>query len=297
VRRSRRGLSRSPRRRGVPTLIAGLASLALLCAAPAAVAQPGFCREDYSRDYAEPLHGMPGQHPPPEAELPFGPRNLSIFRPERTPVVLAGSNLGYRFASKNGGYRRLDLDWVVEIRLAAVDPDGRVRRVLAREQRRIGTIENLDPLDLTFPAPRPGYFRTELRVRSLRTGKSVAYKEYWRVLKRSVDIRIALSSTSPRRGETVLGRVENAGASNATAPVALALERYEGGAWLSVPQPPTPDSVMGTSWWLGPGENGTCHRYEIPADAVPGLYRFTNSVYAVQLQRRVTVTARFEVLP
>lgn len=253
--------------------------------------------ERYAHDYGERLGEMPRQNPPPEGELPFGPRNFSMYRPEWNPVVLEGSNLGYRFAAKNGEGRALHLDWALRAVLYSVDSDGRFKRVLAKKQRRVGIVGDLDQLALTFPAKHPGYYRIDVRIRDLERGRSVYYREHWRVLRRSVDIDLTVSAAGFRRGESVYSLVQNPGASRIFAPSYFDLQRYEGGGWVGVPQPLTPAAVMRTSWWIDPGASAPCHRYDIPADAMPGLYRFVAPVYAVELQREVTVTRSFEVEP
>lgn len=300
MRRSRRGPSGSPRRRWAPVCVAGVLLVALLCAAaPAAAAaeEPSFCVERYAHDYGERLGEMPRQDPPPEGELPFGPRNFSIYRPELTPVVLEGSNLGYRFAAKNGEGRTFHLGWTLRAVLNSVDSDGRFKRVLAKKQRRVDIVDDLDQLALTFPAKHSGHYRIDVRIRDLDSGKSVSYREHWRVLERSVDIDLTVSATHFHRGESVYGLVQNPGASRIFAPGYLDLQRYEGGGWVEVPQPLSPAAVMKEDWWIEPGENAPCHRYDVPADATPGLYRFVASAYAVELQRRVTVTQPFAVAP
>jgi hypothetical protein len=297
VTRSQRGPEGSLRRRLAPVWVAGVLLASLACASAAAAEAPPLCHERFARDYEAPLREMPQQNPPPEGELPFGPRNFSIFRPEWKPVVLQGSNLGYRFAAKNAQGRVLRLDWELSAVLRSVNREGHVMKILARRHHRVGDADNLDQLDLTFPADHAGYYRIDVRIKSFKSGQSVRYREYWRVLKRSVRIEIATSASSLHRGETIWGKVRNPGASRITAPVFLDLQRYEGSDWVGVEQPPSPASVMRPSWWLGPGENSTCHRYDVPADAVPGLYRFVDSVYATQLQRRVTVTAPFLAEP
>ena len=295
--RSRRGPEGSPRRRPAPIFLAGLLLASLVCAPLARAEAPALCHERHARDYEAPLREMPRQNPPPEGELPFGPRNFSIFRPEWKPVVLQGSNLGYRFAAKNAAGRELHLDWELAAVLRSVDREGHAKRVLNKRYHRIGDVADLEQLDLTFPADHAGYYRIDVRIKSFKSGQVVRYREHWRVLKRSVRIEIATTASSLHRGETIWGEIRNPGASRITAPLFLGLERYEGGGWVEVQQSPSPASVMTPSWWLDPGENGACHRYDVPVDAVPGLYRFVDSVYATQLQRRVTVTAPFLVEP
>lgn len=270
--------------------------MALVCAAGAAGAT-GFCKERYARDYAAPLREMPGLRPAPEGELPFGPRNLSLYLPDRAAVVLAGSALGYRLASKNPYARVLHLNWDVRATLRAVDRRGRVKRLVDQRQRRLGTVKGSDDLKFLFPAEHPGFYRVDIRFRRLGGARLGAFRDYFRVLERSVDVRLVASGSVFHPGETVYGHIENRGASRIVAPVFLALERYEAGGWVTVEQPVTPNSVRRPSWLLEPGEISGCHGFTVSAATPPGAYRFTVSPYLVELQDRRVRTAPFRVEP
>ena len=297
MRRSRRGPKGSPRRRWAPVCVAGAFLVALLCtAAPAAAAPPAFCLEPYARDYEAPLREMPRQDPPPEGELPFGPRNFVIHRIDRSPVALEGSRFGYRFGAKNESFRVLDLNWRARATALAVSPNGRVRRVVDSRQWRVRRVKDLDPLQIAFPAEHPGFFRIDLRLATLDGRKRASYREHFRVLRRSTDVAIRLNGESFRPGEAVFGLIENRGAGKIIVPGWLELERAEGAAWAKVPQPPSPEFVMRDRWWMWPGEAARCHRFDVPAGTAPGRYRFSASAYVVNEQRRRTIAAEFQVV-
>lgn len=300
--RSRRGPEGSLRRRPAPICLAGILLAGLLCA-PAAAAEavaaeaPAYCRERFVRDYEAPLREMPRRHPPPEGELPFGPRNFGIHRIDRTPLAFEGSRFGYRFGGKHEGARVLDLGWRAVAVARAVDRRGRARRVVGERRRQVGRIKDLEALEVAFPAEHPGFFRVDLRIATLDGRRHVAYRDYFRVLRRSNEVGIRVSAESVHPGEPVWGLLENPGAGRLSTRGHLDLERAEGDAWAPVTTPPTPRSVMGVRWIIGPGEVGWCQRFDVPADAAPGSYRFSAPVNLANTQKRVTVTEPFVVAP
>jgi len=292
----RRGPEASLRGRLAPICVAGLLLTSLGCASVASASAPSFCQERYVRDYAAPLSRMPHHRPPPEGELPFGPRNFGIHRIDRTPLALDGSRFGYRFGGKHEGARVLDLGWRATAVARAVDARGRVRRVVGERRWRAHRITDLDALEIAFPADHPGYFRVDLRIATLDGSRRVAYRDYFRVLRRSHDVGIKVSAESTRPGEAVWGALVNPGAGQVATRSYLDLERAEGEGWVRVPVPPSPGSVMAHHVLIGPGEAGLCQRFDVPADAIPGSYRFSAPVN-LDTRKRVRVTGPFVVAP
>lgn len=277
--------------------VAGIAVLTLFVCPAGAAAAADFCKQRFARDYEAPLREMPRRHPPPEGELPFGPRNLSIYSPEGTSVVLEGSAVGYRLASKNPYARVLHLNWSVRATLRAVDRRGRVKGVIDRRRRHLRTVKDQDHLKFLFAARHPGFYRVDIRFRRLGGARLGVYRGYFRVLRRSVDVSLVTSGSAFHPGETVYGHLENRGASRIVAPVYLGVERYENGSWAAVEQPLTPSSVRRPVWWLEPGEVSRCHGFPISAATLPGAYRFTVSPYLYELRDRRVRTAPFRVEP
>jgi hypothetical protein len=298
VTRSRRGPEGS-RRRLAPICLAAalLASLVCVPGLAAAAEAPSFCRERFVRDYEAPLREMPHLRPPPQGELPFGPRNFGIHRIDRTPLVLQGSRFGYRFGGKNEGSRVLDLRWRATAVARLVSREGRVRRVVGKRRWRVERVKDLEKLELAFPAEHAGFYRVDLRLATLGGRRHVAYRDYFRVLKRSNDVLIELSGDSVHRGEPVWGALEYPGAGNLTSRGYLEVEREEEGTWVPVPRPPSARSVAGWNWLLSSGEIGYCDRFDVPPDAAPGTYRFSTAVNLANTQKKVRVTAPFAVVP
>lgn len=262
-----------------------------------AASEPELCRGRVVRDDERPLERMPPEKPPPEGELPFGPRNLSMYALNfGAKVVLDGSHLGYRFAAKGGEGRVLHLGWDVKAVLSKVDRDGRVSSKLGTIRRRLGDVQGLELLQFSFPANAPGLFRIDISFDSLGGRKLAAFHEYFRVVPRRVKLRVAVSEAAFLPGETAYARVLNLG----TVPVALrpglAIDRAEGGEWATVARPAvSKESIEEFRWTLAGGEASPCVAFEVPADAVPGPYRFTSSALVYGRFQRRTLAETFEV--
>jgi hypothetical protein len=199
--------------RGKRGCVAAIALCALLALAPASAlaAVPAFCKGRVVRDDARPLRYMPGEHPPPEGELPFGPRNLSMYALNfGAKVVLDGGHLGYRFAAKGGNARVLHLNWDVRAVLKKVDDRGRALGTVGTVHRRLGEVEGLEELQFSFPA-HPGLYQVDISFRTLAGRELASYSEHFRVVPRRVKLRVAVSGETFKAGETAYARVFNLG--------------------------------------------------------------------------------------
>jgi hypothetical protein len=304
VRRSPRRLPRLGRRRlaggAVAAVVMALALAALSAGAANAAQGSEFCKRRLAVDYAAPLANMPGAHPVPEGELPFGPRNFSIYPIghifDRPHLALTGGSYGYEFFGKNNPYRVLDLGWRFKATAYAVDRDGRVRGKLGTRGWRVTKVQELSELKVGFPARRPGFVRVDVRISTLSGRTLGAYRDYFRVLKPTDDVRLAVDDPSVHPGERVVGLVENRGAGDVSvATSTFEVEHFSAGVWTALPQPVTPQSIKDFGWWLSSGENGRCYGYTVPTDAPPGRYRFTTSVSLKHLNREEPLSGYFEV--
>jgi hypothetical protein len=176
----------------------------------AAVATP-FCEGTVARDYEAPFERMAPDHPPPEGELPFGPRNMSMFRIEWKSIALRGANLGYRFGAKNADTRTLHLNWDVTARLLRLDARGRVVGEAGRKRQRIRDAggydrDGIDLPEFAFPADEVGLYRFDLSFRRL-SGKALAsYSEYFRVVPRTIETELRLSGRAAPGGNPLRPR-------------------------------------------------------------------------------------------
>ena len=288
------GLGRGKIRCAAAALLCTL--LALASVSTAAAATPPFCKGRVVRDDARPLARMPAEKPPPEGELPFGPRNLSMYRLNfGSKVVLDGSHLGYRFAAKGGQARVLRLNWDVRTALRRVDRDGRVLETVDTLHVRLGEVKGVDLLQFPFGA-HPGLYRIDFVFRSLNGRKLASYSEHFRVVPRRVKLRLAINRDAFRAGETAYARVLNLG----TVPVALrpgfVIDREEDSAWTRVLAPPVSEqSIDAFRWTLAGGQASPCVAFPIPADAAAGDYRFVSSTLVYGKVRRQTLTGAFAI--
>lgn len=296
---------RKPRPRrpelGLRRLLGGVLAVAVVLVAlptgAGAVTGAPICTSRHAVDYAAPLAGLPGAHPLPEGELPFGPRNFGVETLGWSHVALVGSSFGYSFVGKNDPYRVLHLGWRATATAWAVDRDGRVRRQIGEREWKVGKIKELSKLQFGFPAERPGFVRVDVRFSTLTGRKLGSYRDYFRVLARTNDTTIAVDRPSVHAGEAIVGQVENRGAGHISGrdPV-LEVERFAGGAWEAVAQPPSPESVAGFGLFLGPGEAGRCQRYLIPADAPAGRYRLATTIRVANAGHHELLSRPFEVV-
>jgi hypothetical protein len=263
-----------------------------------------FCDKTTARDYEAPFRQMPPERPPPEGELPFGPRNMSMFRVDWRSVALRGSNLGYRFGAKDAGTRTLHLNWDVTARLIAVDAAGHHLHEVDRERKRFATAGGYDEHgydlpEFVFPARRVGFYRLDLSFRNLR-GKGLGrYREYFRVVPRTVEMDLRLSSAEFHPGETAYARVADLGTNGMNVPFRYAVERLDGVAWVSAGQTVTPGDALSPkeNWWMQGGEAAPCTEYAIPLNAEAGRYRMSTSIQPFGSRRHRLLTAGFSVEP
>jgi hypothetical protein len=285
-------------RRGGLAIAALVAALSALAPVAGADTPPPMCEREFAVDYAAPLAAMPNLDPPPEGELPFGPHNFGIHRIERSRLALQAANFGYRFAAKNAGARVIALGWRASATLRSVSAAGEPGPAIATRRWHVRGVKNLDALQLAFPADHAGFFRVDLRLERLDGHPLGSYRDYFRVLRRRVDVKVALSAPAVHRGEAVYAQLENRGASRLNSRHGLTLEReVAAGKWSEAPQPPTADTVLGIGWLIDSGEVLPCQRYEVPADAIPGHYRFAASVNVAPEFKPRAFRGRFEVLP
>lgn len=281
-----------------------VAALIVLPSATVAAAAVPFCENTVARDYEAPFERMPADRPPPEGELPFGPRNMSMFRVDWRNVALRGSNLGYRFGAKDADTRTLRLDWDVTARLLRVNAHGRVLREVGRTRQRIRDAggydqDGIDLPEFVFPASTVGLYRFDLSFRKL-GGKGLAsYREYFRVVPRTVEFELRLSADSLRLGETLYAYVADLGTRGASVPVRYAVERFDGSGWVGAGASVTPGDALNPdeSWWMQGGEATRCTEFPVPAEAPPGRYRIGTSVQVIGTSRHRALSAAFSVQP
>lgn len=272
-------------------MLAGLATgfalvLTLAPAAPAYEEQTygkPFCAGKPVHDYQRVFDRMPPAHPPPEGEdLPFGPRNMSIYQSAISRIEVGGGGFGYRFADDTYGLReQVDLSWDVTSTMSRVNARGRLERTIASERQELGVLTARKIGDVSFwlDVPRgPALYRYDIEFRDHESGRLLGhYWDYLRVVRPRFKARIAVNRKQVHPGGTVYARVENPGTEWVFYGVAYAVQRFADGRWVDAPGGPSGAWILiGIS--MGSGGSGSCMRYRVPPGAPPGVYRFVKEM-------------------
>lgn len=235
-----------------------------------------FCEGAKVRDYEAPFDALPAiRHVRLDEDLPFGPRNMSIYQSAFSRVIVGEGGFGYGFFDETYGIRKkVDLDWDVETTLSRIDRRGEVLGEVASEDQYFGVVTEIDEMSFWLDAPPgPALYRYDIEFREHGSGKVLgSYSEYLRVVKPTFHAGIAINRLQFEPGQEAFARVENRGTSWIQFGLAYEVQKFEGGRWVAQP--------FGSGVWpavgliLPGGYSGWCMRYQIPSDASPGRYRF-----------------------
>lgn len=238
-----------------------------------------FCNGAPVHDYEAPLDRLPPvRRVGLEEDLPFGPRNLSIYQVS-SRVVVGEGGFGYRFSDDTFGVREeVRLEWDVSTAISRVDRRGNVLREIAAEDRYFGVVTDADELDFWLDTPAGlALYRYDTEFRDHVSGAVLgSYSEYFRVVKRSYAAGVAVNRDRVRPGQKVFARIENRGTGSVEFGLSYAVERFERGRWV--------EQDLGVDGWLLPlivmpgGGSGWCMPYRVPRDASPGRYRFVKEL-------------------
>jgi hypothetical protein len=261
-----------------------------------------FCQGKKVRDYEAPLAHLPQvRHAPENEDLPFGPRNMSIYQSALSRVIVGKGGFGYGFFDDTYGIReKVDLDWDVKTTLSRIDRRGQVLRQVDSEEQYFGVVTDIgEEMRFWLDTPAgPALYRYDIEFRDHASGDLLgSYSEYLRVVKPTFHARIAVNRPLFHPGEQAFARIENRGTSWIEFGLPYAVERFEGGRWV--------DQPLGVGAWLMPaifmagGQTGWCMQYRVPADASPGLYRFVKGLTFWKRGERdgKRATAAFRVQP
>lgn len=256
-----------------------------------------FCKGTPVHDYEAPLDRLPPvRRVRLDEDLPFGPRNLSIYQAAFSRVIVGKGGFGYRFFDETYGRRpEVRLDWSVKTAISRIDRNGSVLRQVTSEEQDFGLVSEIDEeLDFWLDVPAgPALYRYDIEFRDRDSRELLgSYSEYLRVVKPTFRADIAVDRRHVSPGQKVFARVENRGTSWIEFGLYYEVQRFEGGRWveqdLGVGAWPLPSILMGS------GQSGWCMRYRVPADASPGWYRFVKGL-GFGSQRGKLATAAFRV--
>ena len=250
-------------------------------------AEADFCETEVLHDYRKPLKRLPAVPAPPlDERLDFAPARTYLGSFSNGPLQVGpgkrGFSLGYSpYEQSPPPSRRLD--WQITSRLVMVDrsgsPIGRPRQIEKQVKRLWPDDENHHRLAFAFEVPgKPALYRLEIVFKN-KGGKRLArFGEHFRVLRPSLNLDFFLNGTSFRRGETVQAWLVNRGVTFLSFGLGKRIEYWNGTSWTFPPVKFPGGPVLAIGLNLGPGERTTCWSTAIPADAMPGTYRFVTDV-------------------
>jgi Big-like domain-containing protein len=263
-----------------------------------------FCRGLVLRDYAAPINNLPQvRQPSLSGKLPFGPSRLSFLPPSES-VVLAGDSIVYRVGLEGSPDRPQTIDWSIASRLIRVDSDGRYLRVAKRSQHHLGLLRADRIRSIGFSrSPGPGFYRFDISFED-RHGRVLGrYQDYFRVIRRSINVRLRLNGTAFQAGDRLLARIENFGAERLSYGLSYSIQRFDGARWTPVDlkdlfYPPLGFPAIALT--NPPGVSSACSVFPVPSGLEPGHYRVVKSVSYGRVpspsHRTLNVTAEFDIL-
>jgi hypothetical protein len=281
----------------------------LACLAAAAPARAGlthgygraFCKGQTVHDYQAPFAHLPlVRRVKLDEDLPFGPRNMSIYQSAFSRVIVGKGGFGYRFFDDTYGRReKVTLDWDVTTTLSRIDRRGRVLRQADSEEQYFGVVTEIGEMDFWFDLPsrsKRALYRYDIEFVDHSTGEVLGrYGDYVRVVPPTYHARIAVDRDRVRTGEKVYARVENRGTSWVAFGTMYEVQKREGGRWV--------EQDLGVDAWTLPlfllagGRTSDCMRYRVPTDASPARYRFVKNLGFSARGRGKDATAAFTVAP
>lgn len=259
------------------------------------------CSDRVLIDYARTLKGMPNDHLPDQAGLPFGPSGLEL-KPGRS-IMVNGEPVSYVLMSHRAttGDGRLvqpaSLGWTVMLKLVPVNRQGRPRGV--SEQRR-WQVKKLRYPERRFELPtrNAGFYRVSVTIQKDSGATLANYRQFIRVLPLREELSIRIRDGGAQQpGETVGARIENRGTVEAVAPTGtrLTVEHLEYGLWKEI-EVDEPSSVMFEDPEFIPrGRASQCSFFTIPTASPPGAYRFS-AIVQMGHRRPQRVIRKFSVL-
>lgn len=235
-----------------------------------------FCEQRVVRDYAKPLRQMPSLRSVSAGhKLSFGPHGVYLRSLSHSQILLPESHerVGYSLRVLKSGNPDLPrLNWLITAKLARVDSQGRLRRLLESRRRHIAGAGYNGSFGFESPR-RLGSYRLEIIFRDS-AGRSLGrFGSYFRVVPSVQDARLTLDAASYQPGETVSACLENFGTTGiGSGTCGISIETFEGTAWSRAGFSP-PGECPADLALLRPGRTARAGSFELPTDAPAGTYR------------------------
>lgn len=268
-------------------LTAMLACLGAIAPASASSSGGPNCRDRTVLDFSAPLRGMqPPSHGPAAGSLPFLPGGLQLDH-FGSKVGVGPTQVGFVLSSGGEGRGKESSGWEAWSTLTAVRAGGAALRIVGKKRQTLnrvtsGSVDSLRLGVFSLPA-REAFYRLNVVFRN--GSESHSYREYYRVLPRRVDLRLALSSAVLAPGEKLSWRLENFGTLQVSHGLEYSIERLSNSRW--VVDPITPSGFPGVGFSMGAGDASRCQSLQLPAQISPGLYRLSKDAEVGGRERRV----------
>lgn len=293
-------------RRGHSLVRAVAGSLVLSClvlamgAGPAGasvtVSSQKACQTATIVNYARPLDEMMSiSRVPRSGKLSFAPSQV------RMNVVGGGALPGTHAVGfdlelvRNTAGPPLTVNWRIATELALVNRRGAVTKTLmSRHQRVTKLFDDKPGIPLSFRIGRPALYRVEVTFSDHHGRQLGQYAEYFRGLKRRIDVQLELPQRDLHPGDILESRLENAGTTFLGFGEEFAIDRFVDGAWQQ--DPLTPDGFIQVGFIMGGGLKNICRNVKLPPDMATGHYRLRKRVQVLGGSRRELV-ADFHVSP
>lgn len=282
-----------------------LVALALLTSSvwlSATPARGDFCQTGKVRNYEKPLKRLPPVPAPPfDDRLDFAPARTFIGQFSPGPLQVGPGQRGFRLSFspyEESPQPSRRLNWQITASLVTLDRSGervgKPKRIEKRVKRLRPDSENYHGLDFSFDVPgKPALYRVEMAFENSGGKRLARFGENFRVLEPSLDVDLVLNGTAFHRSESVQASLVNRGVGFLFFGLGKAIEYWDGATWTAPPVkfPGVGGPVPAIGLTAGPGEKSSCWSATIPADAMPGTYRFrTNADYSPSAPLRRPVT-------
>jgi hypothetical protein len=254
------------------------------------------CRTIAIVNYAQPLREMaPIRRVPSSGRLPFAPRSIRMNVVGSAASSGAGP-VGFELELwRSFAGPPLEVNWRIDTELALVNRSGSVTKTLVSRHQRVARLSDDGPgLPLFFRVERPAFYRVEVTFSDQHGRQLGQYAEYFRGLKRRVDVHLELPQRDLHPGDFLESRLENAGTTFLSYGEEFAIDRFVDGAWQQ--DPLTPNGFILVGFLMGGGLADICRNLKLPSDMATGHYRLRKPVRVLGGSRRELV-ADFHVSP
>lgn len=253
------------------------------------------CRKPVVVDYGGALGGMrPSASPPPSGPLPFGPAGLRLSQLD-SPILAGGGEIGFSLRNQSDRSSTQSA-WQAQSMLTLVRRGGGPIRTLRERQQSLDPVLRGKAGELRLGAFRvskhPAFYRLDVALKHAHVVKA-RYRQYFRVVPRRVDVRLALSGVDFQSGDRLTWRLENLGTVSFIYGVDYRIERFEGSRWVIDPMSPSAFPAVG--FYGGPGIGSSCQSVILSEAMAPGRYRVSKTASSPVSARERRVSSEFKI--